>query len=149
MMFMEYHCIEEILKLWNQDLYFSVSLQFYKCDLSTWCRHFTTEFGCLEIEVIYEVACNQGSFQYKDAVLPVYDSHYKDKMVLWPANLLDEIHICKEGLYIEMGPWLMKVHKLKIQVHFVDKGPLCVYSNVSQLYKCLPTHAFLLPCEVD
>ena len=49
-----------------------------------------------------------GLFQYNDAFLPSWDSHYKDKTVSQPSYLYNGNRLTwKDGLYVEMGPaWL-------------------------------------------
>ena len=89
-------------------------------------------------------------FQYKDAVLTVYDSHYTDKTLSWPSYLCDRNPIRRKTVF-KFKQALCKV--------WVDKGLQCAssacrrYSIVcsylvalmvnQRLWKCIIQHDFI------
>ena len=51
-----------------------------------------------------------GGYQYKDAVLPVWGSHHKDRLIF-----IMGIYSWKDDLYIERGPWPRDL--------YIERGP--------------------------
>ena len=82
-----------------------------------------------------------GMFQYKYAILKYWNSQYKNKMVSWLSYLYNEIsYSCKDGLYIEIGPWSQRYMVLMSDginisrirqngCHFAGDSFKCVFLN--------------------